>query len=122
MSQTQRLVLTGEIEVAGTDLGLLDLLQLRPLVARLEGGVELGVHVEMVLHHALAAAGDEHELLDSGLARLVDGGLETRAEAGNREYGFANRGMLHYDPLITQKTYRTQSSRSRLAGRSRRGA
>ena len=73
--------------------------------------LELELAVEMVLDHALVAAGDEDEMLDAGLARLVDdvldqrpvddrqhflrhglgGGQEAGAEPGDRENGFADR-------------------------------
>ena len=76
-----------------------------------ERHLELELAVEMVLDHALVAAGDEDEMLDAGLARLVDHVLDQRpvdhrqhllrhrlggrqeagAEAGDREYGFADR-------------------------------
>ena len=65
----------------------------------------------MVLDHALVAPGDENEMLDAGLARLVDhvldqrpvdhrqhllrhrlgGGQKAGAEAGDGKNGFANR-------------------------------
>ena len=65
----------------------------------------------MVLDHAFVSPGHEDEMLDAGLARLVDdmldqrpvddrqhllrhglgGGQEAGAETGDREYGFANR-------------------------------
>ena len=71
---------------------------------------QLELAVEMVLDHALVAAGDEDEMLDAGLARLVDHVLDQRpvdhrqhflrhglgrrqeagAEAGDRENGFAD--------------------------------
>ena len=73
--------------------------------------LELELAVEMVLDHALVAAGDEDEMLDAGLARLVDhvldqrpvdhrqhllrhglgGGQEPGAQPGDRENGFADR-------------------------------
>ena len=37
---------------------------------------QLDLAVEMVLDHALVAAGDEDEMLDAGLARLVDDMLD----------------------------------------------
>ena len=72
---------------------------------------ELELAVEMILDDALVAAGDENEVLDAGLAGLVDDVLDQRpvddrqhllghrlgrgqeagAKAGNREDGFANR-------------------------------
>ena len=75
-----------------------------------ERALELELAVEMVLDDALVAAGDEDEMLDAGLARLVDHVLDQRpvdhrqhllrhglggrqepgAEPGDRENGFAN--------------------------------
>ena len=66
---------------------------------------ELELAVEMILDDALVAAGDEDEMLDAGLARLIDrildqrpvddrqhflghglgGGQETGSESGDRE-------------------------------------
>ena len=66
----------------------------------------------MILDHRLVAAGDEDEMLDAGLARFVHHVLDQRAvdhrqhflrhglgrrqeagaEAGDREYGFADAG------------------------------
>ena len=40
--------------------------------------LEFELAVEMVLDHALVAAGDEDEMLDAGLARLVDDVLDQR--------------------------------------------
>ena len=81
------------------------------MLALLQGHLELELAVEMVLDHALVAPGDEDEVLDAGLARLVDhvldqrpvddrqhllrhglgGRQEARAETGDGEDGFANR-------------------------------
>ena len=80
------------------------------LAARGQRRVELEHPVEMILDHALVAAGDEDEMLDAGFPglvihvldqRLVDdgqhflrhrlgGGQDAGAEAGDREYGFAD--------------------------------
>ena len=80
------------------------------LAAPLQRVLELVGDVEMVLDDRLVAAGDEDEMLDARLARLVDdmlehrpvddgqhflrhrlgGGQETRAEAGDRQNGFAD--------------------------------
>src|SRR5690606_24338032 len=48
------------------------------LAARLERRLELELLVEMILDHALVAAGDEDEMLDAGFARLVDDMLDDR--------------------------------------------
>ena len=79
--------------------------------APLERVFELVGGVEMILDDALVAAGDEDEMLDPRLARLIDDVLkdrpvddgqhllrnrlgrrqETRAEAGDGQHGFADR-------------------------------
>ena len=48
------------------------------LAAHLERVLELELAVEMVLDDALVAAGDEDEMLDAGLARLIDRVLDQR--------------------------------------------
>ena len=73
---------------------------------------EFELAVEMVLDHALVAAGDEDEMLDAGLARFVHHVLDQRpvdhrqhflrhglgrrqeagSEAGDGKYGFADAG------------------------------
>ena len=80
------------------------------LAARRQRGVEFEHAVEMILDHALVAAGDEDEMFDAGLPGLVDhildqrlvddgqhflrhrlgGGQDAGAEAGDRENGFAD--------------------------------
>ncbi len=75
----------------------------------------------MVLDHAFVPPGDEDEMLDAGLPRLVDhmldqrpvddrqhflrhglgGRQEARAETGDREYGFANR--FHVRRVLLRK-------------------
>ena len=77
---------------------------------------ELELAVEMVLDDALVAAGDEDEMLDAGLARLVHHVLDQRpvddrqhflrhglggrqeagAEAGDGEDGFADAGHAEF--------------------------
>ena len=74
--------------------------------------------VEMVLDHALVAAGDEDEMLDAGLARFVDdvldqrpvddgehflrhrlgGGQEAGAQTGDGENRFTDR--FHGSPIF----------------------
>ena len=49
-----------------------------PLAAPLQRVLELVGRIEMVLDDALVAAGDEDEMLDPGLARLVDDILQDR--------------------------------------------
>ena len=80
----------------------------------------------MVLDHGLVAAGDEDEVLDAGLARLVDDVLDERpvddrqhflrhglgrrqepgAEAGDGEYGFADE--FHALPVDKKRRRRRQ--------------
>src|SRR5262249_37836006 len=82
------------------------------LAALIERELELDLPVEMVLDHALVAAGHENEMLDPGFSRFVDdmlndgavndrehllghglgGGQEAGTEARNRENRLANRG------------------------------
>ena len=111
MAQAQRQLLAGEArgarsgQVAGQGLEIGGALALR------ERALELELAVEMVLDHRLVAAGDKDEMLDPGLARLVDdvldqrpvdhrqhllrhrlgGGQESGAQPGDRENGFADR-------------------------------
>ncbi len=86
--------------------------EIRLLAAFDQGQLELELAVEMVLDHALVAAGDEDEMLDAGLARFVHHVLDQRpvhhrqhflrhglggrqeagAEAGDGEDGFADAG------------------------------
>ncbi len=84
--------------------------QVRLLAALAQREFQLELAVEMVLDHALVAAGDEDEMLDAGLARLVHhvldqrpvddrqhflrhglgGGQEAGSKAGDGKYGFAD--------------------------------
>jgi hypothetical protein len=68
-----KLVWPGLGQVAREGLELLD------LAALLQGSVELVGDVEMVLDDGLAAAGDEHEVLDAGGPRVIDHVLHDRA-------------------------------------------
>ena len=101
----------GKTHGAGVELVLCQNLLLGLLAARDKRGVEFEHPVEMILDHALVAAGDEDEMLDPGFARLVDhvlddrpvdyrehllghrlgGGQKPGAEARNREHSLANR-------------------------------
>ncbi len=87
-------------------------LELGLLAALRQGQLKLELAVEMVLDHAFVAAGDEDQMLDAGLARLIHHVLDERpvhhrqhflrhglgrrqeagAEAGDGEYGFADAG------------------------------
>ena len=110
VAEAERRLLAGEARLAGARELPRQLLQLLRLAALGKRRVELVGDVEMVLDHALVAAGDEDEMLDAGLARLVDhvlhdrpvddgqhllrhrlgGGQETGAETGDGEDGFAD--------------------------------
>jgi hypothetical protein len=79
--------------------------------------LELEVAVEVILQRALAASGDEQDVLQSGLDRLLhhvlDGGLvddgehllgrglgrrqEAGAEAGSGDHGLAHDGRVRHD-------------------------
>ena len=111
VAKTERRLLACKARGAGCGLVRGQNLLLGLLVAtRGQRGVEFEHPVEMVLDHALVAAGDEHEMLDAGLPGLVDhvldqrlvddgqhflrhrlgGGQDAGAEAGDREDGFAD--------------------------------
>ena len=89
--------------------------------ALLQRRLQLELAVEVVLQHALAAGGDENELIDPGGARLVDhvlderpvdqgehflghrlgGGQEPGAETGDGQDGFADGFHGRADTLET---------------------
>ena len=114
VAETERRLLAGEAGRAGGGQvghqgGVFGL-----FAAPLERVLEFVVGVEMILDDALVAAGDEDEMLDPRLARLVDDILEDRpvddgqhllrnrlgrrqeagAEASDGQHGFAN-GFVH---------------------------
>ena len=111
VAEAERRLLAGEACGAGLRQIGGEKLQVGELVALLERELQLELAVEMVLDHRLVAAGDEDEMLDAGLARLVHhvldqrpvhhrqhllghrlgGGQEAGAEARHRENRFANR-------------------------------
>ena len=110
MAQAERLLLAREARLPGPGRSLVESLQLVRLAAGGERRLELELLVEMVLDHALVAAGDEDEVLDAGFARFVHhvldqravddrqhllrhglgGGQEARAEPGDGEHGLAD--------------------------------
>ena len=110
VAEAQRLLLAGEAGLAGLRQVALQLVQRPDLAAHFERVFELELLVEMVLDHRFVAPGDEDEMLDPGLARLVDrvldqrpvddrqhflghrlgGGQETGAKAGHGEHGGAD--------------------------------
>ncbi|MNY15554.1 hypothetical protein D3C86_1487740 [compost metagenome] len=79
VAQAQRFLLAGEAGAAGRGQVLLQFFERLGLAAALQRRLELELAVEMVLDHALVAPGDEDEMLDTGLARLVHGVLDQRA-------------------------------------------
>ena len=114
VAEAQRRLLAGEAGRAGGGQvghqgGIFGL-----LAAPLEGILEFVGIIEMILDDALVAAGDEDEMLDPRLARLVDDILEdrpvddgqhllrdrlgrrqkSRPEASDGQNGFAN-GFVH---------------------------
>ena len=110
VAEPERRLLAGEARGAGAGQVARQQLEVGLLAALDQRELELELAVEMVLDHALVAAGDEDEMLDAGLARLVDhvldqrpvdhgqhllghrlgGGKEARAEAGDRKNRFAD--------------------------------
>ena len=110
MAKAERHLLAGEAGLARPRLQPLQAGQLVVLAALRQRVVELELDVEMVFDDRLVAAGDEDEMLDAGLARLVDdilddrpvddrqhllgdglgGGQEPRAKTGDRKYRLAN--------------------------------
>src|SRR5207253_1229806 len=110
MAETERRLLPGETHGTGFGLVALQYLHFGFLAAGLESGVEFKHPVEMILDHALVAAGDKDEMLDASLLGLIDdvldqwlvddgqhflwhsvgGGQDAGAEAGDRENSFAD--------------------------------
>ena len=110
MAEAERRLLPGKTHGACLGLVARQNLHLGLLPARLERGVKFVHPVEMILDHALVAAGDEDEMFDAGFAGLIDhildqrpvddgkhflrhrlgGGQDAGAEAGDREDGFAD--------------------------------
>ena len=110
MAEAERRLLPREADGAGFGLVARQDFDLGLLAARGERGVEFVHPVEMILDHALVAAGDEDEMLDAGFPGLVDhildqrlvddgehflrhrlgGGQDAGAEAGDRKHGFAD--------------------------------
>jgi len=72
VAQAERLLLTGEARAAGARQIVVEALKFACLAAGGEHLLELKLPVEVVLDHALVAAGDEDEMLDAGFHRFVD--------------------------------------------------
>ena len=104
MAQAQRLLLAGEARLAGQRLQPLQLRQLLVLAALGKRVVELELDVEMVLDDRLVAAGHEDEVLDAGLARLVDHILDHRT-VDDRQHLLRHRLRRRQKPR-TQSCYR----------------
>ena len=68
-----------KLAVPGVRQVALQQIELGALLALAKRLLELERAVEMVFDDALVAAGDEDEMLDAGLARLVDHVLDQRA-------------------------------------------
>lgn len=69
-------LLAREAGLAGAGQGLLELVEFRLLATPRQCFLKFHLLVEMILDHALVAACDEDEMLDAGLARLVDDVLD----------------------------------------------
>jgi hypothetical protein len=109
MAETERLLLAGEARLAGLRQLALEFGELGGFAARFEGVLELELLVEMVLDDALVTAGDEDEVLDAGLAGLIDRVLDQRAVddrqhflrhglGGRKEAGTKARNRKHRSP------------------------
>ena len=113
MAEAERRLLASEASAAGVGQVGLQKLEFALLAALDQGNLKFELAVEMVLDHALVAAGDKNAVLDAGLPRLVDDVLNQRpvdyrqhflghglggrqkagAETGDGENGFAD--MAH---------------------------
>ena len=78
VSETERQLLTGEACGAGHRQVARQRLEIRMPLALDQCVLEFELPVEVILDHALVAAGDEDEMLDAGLARLVNDVLDQR--------------------------------------------
>src|SRR5215472_4382906 len=78
VAKPQGLLLAREARLPGAGQLVLEQVELLALAALVQGRLELELLVEMILDHPLVAAGDEDEVLDAGIARLVDGMLDDR--------------------------------------------
>ena len=90
MAEAERLLLPGIGDLAGAHDRPADHRHFARLAALGENAGKLDRMVEMVLDHMLATAGDENELLNAGLSRLLDGILDDRF-VDDREHLFGHR-------------------------------
>ena len=110
MTEAKRHLLARETGLPGCRLHALQAGKLVVLAALRQRIIELEMDVEMIFDDRLVAAGDEDEMLDAGLARLIDHildhrlvddrqhllgdglgrGQETGAQTGDREYRLAD--------------------------------
>jgi hypothetical protein len=77
--EAERQLLAGEARLPGTRQIARQQFEVRLALALGERQLELELAVEVILDHRLVAPGDEDEMLDAGLARLVDHVLDQRA-------------------------------------------
>ena len=116
MAETERRLLAGEAHGARFRQVLFEQRQLGVLAALGQRQFQLELAVEMVLDHALVAAGDEDQMFDAGVARFVHhvldqwpvdhrqhllrhgfgGGQEAGPQAGHGEYSFADFGHAEF--------------------------
>ena len=78
MAEAQWRLLAGEARRARLRQVVRETRELGVLAALGQRDLQLELAVEVVLDHALVAAGDENQMLDAGLARLVDDVLDQR--------------------------------------------
>ena len=127
MAKPHRHLLAREAGLAWRRLQALQAGELIVLAALGERIVELELDVEVILDDRLVAPGHEDEMLDAGLARLVDhilddrpvddgqhllrnglgGRKEPRAETGDRENCLANSlhaPPIRFEPIIRSAT------------------
>ncbi len=126
MTQPQRLLLAREAHRARLRQAFQQAVQLSRLFAFRKKALNLIGVIEMILEDVLAAARHEDELLDSGLARFLDGlsndglvhhrqhlfgdglggGQKARAHACDRENSFADRlGLRHLAAFLKRSGY-----------------
>ncbi len=79
VAEAERQLLAGEARLPGARQIARQELEVGLALALGQRQLELELAVEVILDHRLVAAGDEDEMLDAGLARLVDHVLDQRA-------------------------------------------